>query len=49
MTWAEFATARQLIAEERVGRLLREVQAQEDAKFTAAKKAIERTEKRGIR
>jgi hypothetical protein len=36
MTWEEFAVARQLLAEETLGRAVRRVEAEEDAAFAAA-------------
>lgn len=40
MTYEDFAYARQLLAEERLGRNVRQVQAQEDDDFTAAVRAL---------
>lgn len=44
MTWAEFAGARQLLAEESVGRVLREVERLEDDVFARSKRNLERQE-----
>ena len=40
MTWQEFAAARQLLAEETVGRVLRQAEAAEDAEFNASMRAL---------
>ena len=40
MTWQEYALARQLLVEERIGTRLREDQAREDAQFAASARAI---------
>jgi hypothetical protein len=40
MTLEEFDAARQLLAEETLGRVLREVQAEEDRAFAASARAI---------
>lgn len=37
MDWVEYQAALQLLAEERVGRVLREQAAQEDAEFAATR------------
>lgn len=40
MTWVEYNAALQLLAEEQVGVVLREVEREEDAAFFAARKAL---------
>lgn len=40
MDWAEFQMARQLLAEETLGRVVREVASLEDAEFAASKSAM---------
>jgi hypothetical protein len=40
MTWADFAAARQVLAEERIGSAIRTAQRAEDAKVEATKAAI---------
>lgn len=40
MDWAEFGMARQLLAEEALGRFVREAASLEDAEFSAAKSAM---------
>ena len=40
MNWAEFAVARQLLAEETVGRAVRRIEAAEDSEFDMALKAL---------
>jgi hypothetical protein len=40
MTLEEFDAARQLLAEETVGRVQREIEAQEDAAFEASARAL---------
>jgi len=40
MNWAEFMGARQLLAEERIGTLLRQVQHDEDVQIARTKAAI---------
>lgn len=40
MDWEQFQRARQLLAEERVGRLIREAEATEDAAFAASREAM---------
>ena len=40
MSWRDFLLARQYLAEERVGRRIRQVEAEEDAAFEAAKAAL---------
>lgn len=42
MTWQEYALARQLLVEERIGTRIRESQANEDAQASANAKAIQR-------
>ena len=37
MTWKDYALARQLLVEERIGTRIREAQAAEDRKFKSAK------------
>ena len=46
MTWQEFMLAAQLLAEERVGTRVRQVQAEEDAAFAQARENHERIERR---
>lgn len=45
MTWPEFAAARQLLIEERVGKHARQAQETEDAKFSATAQAIQKRER----
>lgn len=40
MTWTEYALARQLLVEERIGTRLREAEAIEKAKAKASRKAL---------
>lgn len=40
MDWHEFDIARRLLAEERVGTRVRQVEAEEDADFAAARQAL---------
>jgi len=40
MNWTEFATARQLLAEETLGRAIRRIEAAEDSEFADAVKAL---------
>lgn len=42
MSWTDFALARQLIAEERIGTAVRRAQSSEDAAFSAAAKHLSR-------
>jgi hypothetical protein len=42
MDWEQFNRARQLLAEERVGKRLRQVEAAEDDDFAAARAALSR-------
>lgn len=42
MDWVQFQRARQLLAEERVGRRLRQVEAAEDQTFAASRAAMTR-------
>jgi hypothetical protein len=42
MTWREWHTARQLLAEERLGTLVREAKAVEDAQFAQSSKHLRR-------
>lgn len=42
MTWPEYALARQLLSEERIGTRLREAQHIEDARFQSSSKALQR-------
>jgi hypothetical protein len=42
MDWVQFSRARQLLAEERVGRRLRQVEAAEDNDFAASRAALSR-------
>ena len=42
MGWEDFQTALRLLAEERVGTLVRQAEAQEDAAFGAAREALTR-------
>jgi hypothetical protein len=42
MTWQEYALARQMLVEERIGTRIREAQRVEDAKFRKSKKALEK-------
>lgn len=50
MTWPEANAAAQLLAEERVGRVVRQVEAKEDADYARSKAALRRDEvRRGTR
>jgi hypothetical protein len=49
MTWPEAKAALQLLAEESVGRHIREAQAIEDAEYERTKSALEQEARRGIR
>lgn len=49
MTWAEAKAALQLLAEETVGRRVREVEAIEDVTYQRTKAALEQEARRGIR
>lgn len=40
MSWPEYRAARQLLAEERLGKRVREVKAEEDDEFAAARRAL---------
>ncbi len=42
MTWQDYALARQLLVEERIGTRIREAQAAEHAKFKSAKTKLPR-------
>ena len=42
MTWDDFQIARQLLAEQRVGRRIRQIEAEEDAAFDAVKAQLSR-------
>lgn len=41
MNWEEFAAARQLLAEETLGRVVRQIEEQEDAAFNASYRAAQ--------
>lgn len=49
MTWAEAKSALQLLAEESVGRYVREAEAIEDAKYERSKSALAQEARRGTR
>ena len=41
MNWEEFAAARQLLAEETLGRVVRQIESEEDAAFNRSMQALQ--------